>query len=62
MFALNRQGGLPEGYAFSVELWITPDWRLTHCAKRQLSPASGILVDEISCEGRNASDITRRRL
>jgi hypothetical protein len=51
-----------EGYAFSVELWITPDWGLTRCTERQVSINSGIVFDEMSCEGRDASDIPRRRL
>ena len=40
-------------HRFLVELWITPDWRLTRCTKRQLSLKFGILFDEISCEGRD---------
>lgn len=73
MFALNFKCSLLIGKAdfsggmrFSVELWVTPNWPLTRCTKRQLVhqtstiDKSGIIFDEISCEGRE-SDIPRRR-
>ena len=55
------------GYSLSVELWTSPDWRLSapnvnDLISWGLSSKSGIVFDEIRCQGRDTSDIPRRRL
>jgi hypothetical protein len=62
MFALNRQGGLKLSDTLVRGIMDYSELAIDALHQTSIVDKSGIVFDEISCEGRDASDIPRRHL